>query len=434
MKKISVLIPILILGMMFTACQQNPAAITDVEETAEGVNTESPAAAEELGGSAVADFYQPAAGEEQPQLKLFTMPPALIDYISPVTVICNDTSATVNTIDQGVWINNHCIIDTGMTRAQVVMPDGSVVSLDAKTVAQVNVFDDSTEIILKQGEVYAIVPPQDDGERFSITAGDTVFEAAGVVWESIGKAGKNVLAAPSKAAQNEGTTYGVHLKDELINVVVIYGNVYTHRCINWKLHTCMKWQQLSVEMAPTNVYTVEVGGTDWTNFELLDPYRWFENEAIDMPLSKNEYLASSNLYFYDLNDQQNYEFAMQYMKERIFWDIMTVTNVTIEEYNQTVDQLNQQAGSFCVLNPVACPLIPLPMVETTAPEAPAVPDSNSGPSGKFPPFDHGSCFNRGGHYWCYPVTGSVDVSMSGEWDITAICTSYPGETFCAWLK
>jgi hypothetical protein len=343
------------------------------------------------------------------QFKLFIDPAPDGDPF-PAGVSCGDVSSDVYTPSAGILLNNHCVITAGEKRVIAVMPDGSRVYADAGTKFQVNLDETTSEIILTQGEIYSRVSPQSEGERFVVIAGDTALEA-------------------------KGTEYGVSLKDELINVVVIDGIIYTHRCLMWKDYTCMKWNQVSSEKVSGNGYSSRIGEEEWSSTALSDPADWQTVNGLDMPLSLIEAQAGvwwfasgeDNAYF----DQYNYEDSAYITESWILGNLME-KEVDYVWYDQLANQANT-SSAICSTFTQNCPVAEI-LITPTSDAPPAMSGSDGGPSGKFPPFDHGSCFNRGGHYWCYPVTGSVDISMSGEWDITAICASYPGETFCAWLK
>ncbi len=415
MKRLAQLLSILLLGVMLASCQKNPAGIATGGESPIGTEdaaaaaTDAPAAVEGSGASSTGDFIEPATkGNEQMQFKMFIDPAPDVDPF-PASVSCGDVSADVYTPTAGIWLNNHCIITAGEKRVIAVLPDGSRVYAAAGTTFQVNMDETTSEIVLTQGEVYSRVSPQSEGERFLVLAGDAALEA-------------------------KGTEYGVSLKDKLINVVVIDGMVYTHRCLMWKDYTCMKWNQISSEMVAQNGYTGSIGEKDWNSTALADPAEWQNVNRLDMPLSLIEaqggvwWFASGedNAYF----DQYNFESSVSVTEAWISGNLME-KEISYVWYDQLANQANA-SSAICNAFAQNCPVAEIVITET--PAVPAMSGAGGGPSGKFPEFDRGSCFTRSGHLWCFPVAGSVDISMSGEWDITAICAQYPGETFCAWLK
>ena len=410
MKKIFCLLMILVAGLMIISCQKNPAEIppdggkeiggsADTTVEATGI----PAVGDEAGGSATVGFYLPeGAGEQQPQFLLYVNP-GIGDEPSQASVNCDGMESDIYTPTTGIWMDNHCIITVGQNKVTVLLPDGSRIYFDVGSIFQVNISEEITEIILAQGEVYSIVSPQSEGEKFIITAGDTSVEAV-------------------------GTQYGVSLKEELINVVVIDGMVYTHRCHHWKDHTCMQWTQVSSEMAVGSGYSSRIGEDNWSSIKLETPADWASSDSFNMPLSSPEV---DIVWWFGGTTHQEYLDDSIYLTESWMIGELMRQDISYVWYDQKASQAN--AGTaFCANHPQSCPVAEIQITATPV-EGSANPSmSGSGPSGKFPEFDRGSCFTRDGHLWCFPVAGSVDVSMSGEWDLTAICAQYPGETFCSW--
>lgn len=422
MKKIIHLSMILLVVLILVSCQKNPAANQPEDSTSTGASadpsasaTDAPAIVEEANSSTQDEVYESVGeGNDQMQFKMFIDPAPDVDPF-PAKVSCGEVSSDVYTPSAGILLNNHCIITASDKRIIVVLPDGSRIYAGAGTTFQVNMDEKTSEIILTEGEVYTRVAPQTEGERFVVIAGDAALEA-------------------------KGTEYGVHLKDELINVVVMDGIVYTHRCMMWKDHTCMKWNQLSSEKVSGNGYTGRIGEDNWNSALLGDPANWLTSNNLDMPLSSDEALAGvwwfasgdDDEYF----DQYNFECSVEITESWIIGNLMNV-DASYVWYDQLANQANE-SSAICSAFSQNCPVAEI-LITATPPSAPAVPSmsgggTSGGPSGKFPEFDHSTCFSAYGSFWCYPKEGTVDISGSGEWNITAICAQYPGETFCSWIK
>ncbi len=111
-------------------------------------------------------------------------------------------------------------------------------------------------------------------------------------------------------------------------------------------------------------------------------------------------------------------------------------------HDRIAAEMNLSNSDFCNASFDACPMAtPLPDNDNPfnpTPDGGANQPPASGgatcPPGKCPLFDASSCFTRDGHTWCYPLTGTVDDSMSAEWDVTEICNRYPGEAICSQIR
>jgi hypothetical protein len=408
----------LLLGIcLLVACTASPtatAAVSPVGETpAEIQATDSGGDTPEEVQSMV-QYDDSSIAEADFQYRVYIQPRGT-DLLATVLVLCNGQTYYLNTPTDGTNVNNHCVIKTAKEDVYIVLPDGSILRFAPFSELQINLSAGLSQVILQKGEVFAHIAPQGEARRLVIDAGDQEVEV-------------------------KGTDFGVSLKDKLINVVVIDGRVYTHRCVDWEKYTCMKWEQLSVTMEPTTKYSGSVGSSDWTTLSAADRWDLAQSGLQDMPLAVSEVEESAAFIWLNpfngaYNDENNYASSTEYLSSLILNDV-NMLPYDPNAYNERVyNQNNSGDDKYCQAYPADCPASPL--IETPPPvEQPSMSDSDSGgggsPSGKFPQFDRSSCFTNGGHLWCYPVAGSVDESLSGEWDLTAICQQYPGETFCSW--
>jgi len=377
--------------------------------------TEKTSATETVGVSAPAEeetspevtFYPVSESDATPpQYNLFISPDAEGNPV-PVTVECGDITAPVYAPSNGVILHNHCVLNTGLTTAHAVLPDGSIVSMGPDTTLQINLSEDSSDIVLEKGEIYTQVAPQGTSRRYAILAGDSSIEV-------------------------KGTRYSVSLKDRLINVYVHEGQVFTHRCLEWRNYTCMKWYQLSsVPMEAGMVYKGSAGGDDWSSEVVEDIYNLEASAKQGVPMLLEFSYSGILVYAYnatgDINPA-NLENALDFAETKAIdalWPLLKDPN----EYNQMAQQMNKSASAFYAAYPGNFPVTL--EIEPVAPvEQPEM--SEASPSGKFPVFLRDTCYTNEGHLWCYPDPSSVDPAMGAEWDITEICRAYPGEIPCSW--
>lgn len=352
--------------------------------------------------------------EISPQTWLFSEP--FDDTPFAVIVNCYGSESDVWAPYEGLLINNHCIIHNKYQPAYLVLYDGSILGLGAGSRIQVNYVQEViTEVILEKGEIYNLVTPQGKNRRFIVLVDGVGIEA-------------------------KGTRFGVRLKDNVISVAVFDGKVITQRCLNWATSTCLEWDLVSVELLPMYLYTNKVGELDWTQGEQFN----LENMVADPTFPVSRYLepllAKSVQYQDDTAfgihaDLENVETARSHLQEYLSTKISDIAF-----HDRIAGEMNLSNSDFCNYGFDACPMAtPLPWIDNPfAPVQDGGNQSSSGGGATCPEcphqFDQSSCFTRSGHLWCFPVAGTVDPAFSAEWDITAICATYPGESYCAWVK
>lgn len=354
------------------------------------------------------DFYQPVgSSEDTPQYSLL-IEPNETETNPPVMVECQGEQSNVYAPTSGIAMNNHCIIDTGETVVHVALPDGSLLSFSNGSIFQINLSNTLTQIILKQGEAYVRLVPQPEGKKFVVDTVDAKVEA-------------------------EGTIFVVGLNETLLNVTVINGKVYALRCRDWDKLECLIWNEVGVDMESIKLYASSLGSSDWATSESGDPDGWWYDMNFGSEFARDN---SSWDYLYDPAsgfDQNSTQDDALFTAKMMVQLTIAVDNWDEDTFNSLANTLNQQS-SYCSNFPSNC----LAAVVTNADDTVQIqgPNMTTGgsPSGQFPSFDRSTCFTRDGHLWCYPVEGSVDAFYSGEWDLTEICNSYPGESFCAWLQ
>lgn len=410
--------------ILLAACQSAPVATPELstpvntpELTLQVTEAEDmPAAIEPDSTGPIVQFNESADSSDFfPQVWLYSDP--FDDSPMSVKITCDGKESEIWTPLEGVLINNHCIINNYHTAAYVVLPDGSLIGMAENSRIQVNMANETSEVILEAGEIYNVVAPQGVNRRFTVLVGGVGIEA-------------------------QGTRYGVSLKDKLIQVVVFDGKVFTHRCLNWAIYTCMKWDQVSVEYLPGYEYSNTVGELDWTKGNQYNP----DNMQPDPTLPVSGHLEPI------LGNTMTYKDGFE---NGIYWDLENVdtTRLSIQEhvasqltdsesFNRIAGEMNLSSSNFCALWFDSCPLA-TPIPSDNNPFGP-VNDGGGGDqstssggakcSGCPHQFDLSSCFTQGGHTWCFPVAGSVDPSMSAEWDVTALCNSYPGEAICSQIR
>lgn len=419
--RIPSILRILTIFIFMAACQPLPTATSEPvapTKTAElsALVTEpevTPASLEpESTGPTVQFFEQFDTFEVTPQIWLFGKPIENIPFA--ISINCDGDDSDIWATSDGVLINNHCIVDN-YAPAYLVLSDGSVIGMGTSSRIQVNSAQDIiTEVILEEGEIYNLVAPQGVSRRYTVLVGGMGIEA-------------------------QGTRFAVKLKDKMIQVVVFDGKVITHRCLNWAVHTCMKWDQVSVELLPGYFYSNTVGEIDWTKGNLYNPDNLVPDPTFPVSWHLEPLLGDSVIYQdgseYSIYwDQDNVNIARAHLQEYI-----TSLISDIDEYDTSAAVMNFVKSDFCAKWSFDCPMA-TPMLPNDNPFAPVQDGGNpSGSSGgatckDCPEFDASSCFARGGHTWCFPVAGSVDPAFSAEWDVTAICNSYPGESICSQIR
>jgi len=428
MKTIFRITAILAVIILLAACQKTPTAATPsqpiaatpapIDEPA-ATPTAAPADMDPASTGPTVQFnesYDPA--DFIPQIGLFSEP--YDDTPFSVTLTCNGVESDAWPPVSGLLVNHHCIIQNPMRYTLLILPDGSIIGMGYDSRIQVNLSENIvTEVILEQGEIYNLVAPQGASRRYTILVGGVGIEA-------------------------QGTRFGVSLKDKLINVVVFDGKVVTYRCLNWATYTCHKWDQVSVEFLPGYDYSNTFGELDWTKGNKYNP----DNMVPDPTLPASRYFepifaktiqyrdgSASGIYWDDENMATAYSHIQEFITSQ-------VSDIALHDYMAGV--LNHDNSTYCANWEGLCPMTTPtpggnPFDHNPQDHTPVAggdqPGSSGGsPSGKFPEFDPSSCFARGGHTWCFPKPGYADDTMSAEWDVTAICAKYPGETICSQIR
>lgn len=407
---------------LLAACQNPPTTTPEMVVDGNTEITTAPESSTQV--SSINDFQtvkfysKNSINDNQPLYWLYIKP--IQPELATVDLLCDDSPFTISAGLDGILINNHCIIRTDQATAYAVLPDGTVISIAPNSSVQINLGERNKELILEKGEVFASVAPQGEERSFAVLAGDVSIETSDFF----------------------GTKFGVSLKDNEINVVAIDNEAHNLRCNKWGLEKCDEWEQLSTGIAPYEIYNTSIGGSEWTKVEEYNP--WPNGEPA-MPLAAEEGRELNQVFLITpfepgvYEDDTNIAASREAMSKRIL-DLLEQLALDLEDYQLDVTALNESGDGYCTDYSSNC-------TDIDPTDAVAEGDSGDGDGGSSTSgggatcgdncpheFDQSSCFTRSGHLWCFPTPGTVDITMSAEWDITAICASYPGETYCAWLK
>lgn len=410
---------ILCIICLLAACQNTPPATPQPiveEEVVTTTPTEAPTAIVPKSDLPTVKFYgKNSVNDNLPRYWLYIKPNR--QEVAIVDLTCDGRQSIVSAGTDGVLINNHCVIHTDQFTVYTVLPDGSVISIAPDSSFQINLGERNKDLILENGEVFVNVASQGEERSFSVLTGDVLLEAL-------------------------GTQFGLSMKAGSINAVVVDGQVGNYRCKKWGLEKCSEWYQSPTDITPYDIFSTSIGGDEWTKGEAYNP--WPNGEPA-MPLAAEEGRELNQVFLITpfepgvYEDDTNLNASRETIKNRIL-DQLQQLSMDVDEYNRDVTALNELDDAYCSDYYASC--WDLEPTTTDADENYTdADDGSSSPSGggatcpECPhQFDQGSCFTRSGHLWCFPVAGTVDPAFSAEWDITAICASYPGESYCEWVK
>lgn len=404
---------------LLAACQNPPSATPELVVEAETeITTALETSTQDSPKSdlpTVKFYSRTSINDNHPLYWLYIKPN--LPQVATVDLICDNMPFTISAGTDGILINNHCIIHTDQATAYAVLPDGSAISIAPNSSVQFNLGERNNELILETGEVFCNVAPQGEERSFAVLAGDVLLDAI-------------------------GTQFGVSYHEGEINAVVVDGQVDNLRCKKWGELECDEWHQTSTVITPYEIFSSAVGTDEWIKVEDYNP--WPNGEPA-MPLAAEEGRELNQVFLITpfepgvYEDDTNIAVSREAMRNRIL-DQLEQLALDLEDYQLDVTAQNESGDGYCTDYSSNCSAI-----EPT--DAVAEGDSGDGDGGSSTSgggatcgdncphqFDQSSCFTRSGHLWCFPTPGTVDITMSAEWDITAICASYPGETYCAWLK
>ncbi len=415
---------ILLIITLLAACQKAPATVptqAPPATDAPAVETAAPAVHATMDPASTGPTVQFLAPTEDydflPEIVLFGKP--LNDTPMAVNITCNGVESDIWPSYQGTLIRNHCIINNTYQDAYLVLYDGSIIAMRAGSQIQINIEEEEyTEIILQKGEIYNIVAPRCDRRPYTVLVGGMGIKA-------------------------QGTRFGVKLRDNVISLMVVDGNVITERCLNWATNTCKKWETVSVERLQNYTYNNTIGEIDWTRGEQYNLEHMVPDPTVYVS-GYFEILMGDQIHYVDHtkqgthSDYENVDTArsllQQYLEEQI-------GDLSLHE--RIAGEMNLTYSDYCNSTFDTCLLAtPLPWIDNPFNPTPDGGGSNQPPAsggatcppGNCPLFDASSCFERGGHTWCFPQPGTVDVTMSAEWDVTEICNRYPGEAICSQIR
>ncbi|MEA5078265.1 MAG: hypothetical protein VB013_06810 [Anaerolineaceae bacterium] len=256
----------------------------------------------------------------------------------------------------------------------------------------------------------------------------------------------SVLAGDKAVLVPDGIVATRQNEDVLTVATSIFNSepVSIQRCSSWQNIECKKWESTPLSLSADEAAIGTIGSDDWEHVSGQDGNLWYANNAVELPFSTTvleSYTSEIGVVGQDSNDlTQYFNLAIDNMQV-YFVDQLMYMGVDSNDYNKMIVKGNfdPSIDPYCTEFPSSCDspeaLTTPEWAEALDPTDETEPGTSSGnPSGLFPEFDRGSCFSRDGHEWCFPKPGTVDVTMSAEWDLTAICLQYPGETFCAWSE
>lgn len=289
-------------------------------------------------------FQQTRLEENSPQFYIW-VEPREDDLVPPINIECWGKQSTVYTPRGGLLLNNHCVIDTGMEQASILLSDATYILINKGTIAQFNFYSDKTEIILRQGEIYNIVAEQPKDKKFIIKVGDTSLEAV-------------------------GTEFGVRLIDDAMDVLVNDGSIASLICSQWENGTCTNWEELGEALVPFGKYSRMLQDKVWISTGYVDKW-WVTN-----PNSGSLFWDSASSYgeHYRLNTQgysSAYTFALS-LVGNLNGKNNLLNNISTASYNELANAKNEKAaGIYCEELPSLCygPQT-IPTLETILPEVP----------------------------------------------------------------
>lgn len=414
MKKLRTFCVLLFVVLMATSCTSDkptPAATQD--STEELLPSETPTS-EAFTTSASA--YVAEIDPNSPfTFRVYVLPNE--ERLTAIILECGAKSYPISTPSNGVDSFNHCFLNTVSDSAAIVLPDGNTVFISPHSSLQVNLSESEDRLFLKKGEIISFLSTS--GKRkFSVLAGD-------------------------KAIQISDGIVAAHQKDDVLTVATYYYTnepVSVQRCSSWQTIDCQKWESPIASLSADEAVIGTIGSDDWQHVSGQE-----SNDAVDLPFSTTileSYIYDSGILVGEAsNDLTQYFNMANESIQNYFVNQFLAMGIDGNDYNQMIykSNLDPSISLYCTDFPQTCDspeeLATPEWAEALDPTDESESGSSGGnPSGKFPEFDRGSCFSRDGHEWCFPKPGTVDVTMSAEWDLTAICLQYPGETFCAWSE
>lgn len=344
------------------------------------------------------------------------------ERITNVILDCGTKRYVISTPSNGVGSFNHCYLTTVSDSAAVVLPDGNTVFISPHASLQVNLSETEDRLFLQKGEILSYL--SNAGKRkFSVLAGD-------------------------KSVQVPDGIMAAHQKEDVLTVATYIFNsepVTLQRCSAWQNIDCQKWESASTSLSADEAVIGTIGSDDWQHVSGQEGDLWHGNDAVDLPFTTTlleSYIPDLGVVVGpDSNDlSQYFNLAIENMQNYFLTQLMSM-GVDGNDYNKMIMKGNfdPSIDPYCTEFPSSCDspedLATPEWAEVLDPtNEPGTSTSGGNPSGKFPEFDRSTCFSRDGHEWCFPYPDSVDITMSSEWDLTAICMQYPGETFCAWSE
>lgn len=344
------------------------------------------------------------------------------ERITNVILDCGTKRYVVSTPSNGVDSFNHCYLTTASDSAAIILPEGTTVFISPQSSVQVNLSETENRLFLQKGEIFSV--HSNTGKRkFSVLAGD-----------------KAILISDGIVA--------AHQKEDVLTVATYYYNnepVSIQRCSAWQNIECQNWESTTTSLSADEAVIGTIGSDDWQHVSGQEGDLWYGNDAVDLPFTitlLESYIPDLGVVVGpDSNDlSQYFNLAIENMQNYFVTQLMSM-GIDGNDYNEMIykSNLDPSISSYCSDFPGSCEspedLATPEWAEVLDPtNEPGTSTSGGNPSGKFPEFDRSTCFSRDGHAWCFPYPDSVDITMSAEWDLTAICMQYPGETFCAWSE
>jgi len=419
MKKLQIFCILLFIIVLATGCvSDTPTPAPTQSATEATLPGETPVS--EISTTTASGFVAEINPEDPYTFRVYVLPNE--ERLTAIVLECGTKRYPVFTPSNGIDSFNHCFINTVSDSAAIILPDGSTVFIAPHSSIQVNLSETENRLFLKKGEIFS-VHSNTGKSKFSILAGD-----------------KAILISDGIVA--------AHQNDDILTVAAYYYSnepVSIQQCSSWQNIDCQKWESTTTSLGTDEAVIGTIGSDDWQHVSGQGGNLWNDNDAVDLPFTTTllvSYIPDLGVVAgADSNDLTPYFNLANENMQNYFVSQFLSMGIDGNDYNQMIykSNLDPSVTSYCTDYPESCnspeELATPEWAEALEPTDQAETGTSGGnPSGQFPEFDRSSCFSRDGHEWCFPNPDSVDITMSAEWDLTAICLQYPGETFCAWSE